>query len=133
MRKDYEKIKRETNFSLIENSREEVTLEFAKSERFYIILTPKVLAQKRKDPDIVVIEVNGVASLPTHMFDPDLSVQAAYRIFLQHAKLLVDIAAEHRHQPMALKSYSDLWRQAKANHTLLNQLHEQSMRKPQSS
>ena len=51
MRKDYEKIKRETNFSLIENSREEVTLEFAKSERFYIILTPKVLAQKRKDPD----------------------------------------------------------------------------------
>ena len=33
VRKDYEKIKRETNFSLIENSREEV------------------LAQKRKDPD----------------------------------------------------------------------------------
>jgi hypothetical protein len=82
--------------------------------------------------EFVVIEVNGVASLPTHMFDPDLSVQAAYRIFLLHAKLLVDIAAEHRHQPMALKSYSDLWRQAKANHTLLNQLHEQSMRKPQS-
>ncbi|NKB98719.1 MAG: hypothetical protein GKR90_09545 [Pseudomonadales bacterium] len=82
--------------------------------------------------EFIVIEVNGVASLPTHMFDPDLSVQEAYRIFLLHAKLLVDIANENRHQPMTLKPYSELWQQAKQNHALLNQLHERSMRNPQS-
>ena len=51
MRKDYEKIKRETNFSLIENSREEVIGSLLKCGMLKIILNPKVLAQKRKDPD----------------------------------------------------------------------------------
>lgn len=74
-----------------------------------------------------VIEVNGIASLPTHMFDPKLSVADAYRIFLLHAKLLVDIANEHRAEPMALDDYAELWRRAKANHATLNHLHQQAM------
>ena len=53
-----------------------------------------------KRGEFVVIEVNGVASLPTHMFDPKFSVWQAYKIFFEHGKLLAQIAAEHRDKPM---------------------------------
>lgn len=77
--------------------------------------------------EFTIIEVNGIASLPTHMFDPELSTADAYRIFLMHAKLLVDIANEHRGQDMALDSYAELWRRAKSSHAMLNHLHRQAM------
>lgn len=77
--------------------------------------------------DFVVIEVNGIASLPTHMFDPSNSLGRAYRIFLQHAKLLVDVACEHRHRQMALDSYADIWRQAVANQKQLDRMHAKAL------
>lgn len=77
--------------------------------------------------EFVVIEVNGIASLPTHMFDPSHSLKRAYQIFFQHGKLLVDIAAENRDQPMQLSSYSELWQRAKANNTLLNAVHNKAI------
>lgn len=77
--------------------------------------------------EFTVIEVNGIASLPTHMFDPAISVRRAYEIFLWHAKLLVDVAVEHRDRDMALDSYRALWARAKANYASLNQLHEAAM------
>jgi len=76
--------------------------------------------------EFVVIEVNGVASLPTHMFDPDYRLRDAYRIFLEHARLLVDIASEHRTQEMHIDSYSDLWARAKANAQALDDQHDRA-------
>ncbi|NOX52095.1 MAG: hypothetical protein GXP16_16400 [Gammaproteobacteria bacterium] len=79
--------------------------------------------EKFRQGDFVVIEVNGIASLPTHMFDPNNSLREAYKIFLQHGKYLTKIADEHRQQPMQLKSYADIWHLAITNATLLNKLH----------
>ncbi len=73
--------------------------------------------------EFVVIEINGIASLPTHMFDPTGSLVDAYRIFFQHGRLLTKIAQEHRDRDMPLDSYTDIWRKAKANHRLLNAMH----------
>ena len=80
-----------------------------------------------RDGEFVILEVNGVASLPTHMFDPDITVWRAYQIFLGHGKNLVDIADEHRHQPMDLKSYSEIWHLARSNYSLLNEIHDKAM------
>lgn len=73
--------------------------------------------------DFVVIEVNGVASLPTNMFDPKLSLFDAYRIFLHHGKMLVKIAKENHAKPMRLLPYRDIIRKVKANQSLLNKVH----------
>lgn len=80
--------------------------------------------------EFVVIEVNGVASLPTHMFDPKFSVWQAYKIFFEHAKYLAEIAAEQRHQSMDLLSYLEVIRKVKENQTMLNQVHQALMDNP---
>jgi len=73
----------------------------------------------------VIIEVNGVASLPTHMFDPSFSLLEAYKVFLQHAKYLAAIAKEHKNQTMDLLSYREVIQRVKTNQALLNQAHIQ--------
>ncbi len=82
-----------------------------------------------KRGEFVVIEVNGVASLPTHMFDPKYSVWQAYKIFLEHGKLLVQIAREQRHQPMELLSYLEVMKRVSANQAMLNDVHQRLMGK----
>lgn len=77
--------------------------------------------------EFVVIEVNGVASLPTHMFDPDNSVWRAWRIFLEHGRYLALAAGEHRHEPMALDSYRGIVRRVRANAATLNEAHQRLM------
>lgn len=74
--------------------------------------------------EFIVIEVNGVASLPTHMFDPKFKLRDAYKIFLQHGKLLVEIAKEHRNKEMPLLSYREVLKRINANQKLLNQVHQ---------
>lgn len=86
-----------------------------------------------KRGEFVVIEVNGVASLPTNMFDPKYSVWQAYRIFFEHGKYLVKIAREHRDQPMELLSYGEVIKQVKQNQATLNQVHQRLMGKIQPS
>ena len=76
--------------------------------------------------EFLIIEVNGIASLPTHMFDPAGSLIDAYRIFLRHGKLLARAASEHSHREMPLDSYRDIWRRAKTNAGLLNEVHAQA-------
>lgn len=80
-----------------------------------------------RDGQFVVLEVNGVASLPTHMFDPRITVRRAYQILLDHGKSLVEIADEHRDRPMDLKAYSEIWQLAKSNHAQLNAMHDNAM------
>lgn len=83
-----------------------------------------------KRGEFVVIEVNGVASLPTHMFDPKFSVTQAYKIFFEHGKYLVQIAAENRHKPMALMSYPAVIKRVGENQALLNEVHQALMGNP---
>lgn len=73
--------------------------------------------------EFVVIEVNGVASLPTHMFDPKYNLTEAYKIFLEHAALLAKIAREHRSKPMDFLPVGELLKQIKAGHSTLNEAH----------
>lgn len=75
--------------------------------------------------EFVVIEVNGVASLPTHMFDPKFSVFQAYKIFFQHAKYLAEIGREHKDKPMELLSLREVLAKAKSNQSMLNKVHQQ--------
>ncbi len=75
--------------------------------------------------EFVVIEVNGVASLPTHMFDPKFSVFDAYKIFFQHAKYLAQIGREHKNKPMHLLSVREVFAKAKKNQSMLNKVHSQ--------
>ena len=73
--------------------------------------------------EFVVIEVNGVASLPTHMFDPQYRLGEAYGIFFEHARYLAKIAQEHRQQAMPLLPYRQVLRRVRANQSLLNRVH----------
>lgn len=82
--------------------------------------------------EFVVIEVNGVASLPTHMFDPKFSVWQAYGIFFEHARYLAQIAREQRRQSMTLLSYWQVVQKVKENQSMLNVVHEALMGNPES-
>ena len=82
--------------------------------------------------EFFVIEVNGVASLPTHMFDPKFSVWQAYGIFFEHARYLARIAREQRKQPMKLLSYWDVIKKVSENQTMLNAVHQALMGNPKS-
>ena len=83
--------------------------------------------QALKRGEFVVIEVNGVASLPTHMFDPKFSITQAYTIFFEHGKYLAQIAAEHRHEKMDLMSYPQVVKKVGENQRLLNKVHQSLM------
>lgn len=82
--------------------------------------------------EFVVIEVNGVASLPTHMFDPKFTIWQAYGIFFEHARYLAQIAREQRKQPMKLLSYWAVVKKVKENQTMLNVVHQALMGNPES-
>jgi len=75
--------------------------------------------------EFVVIEVNGVASLPTHMFDPKFSVFQAYKIFFEHARYLAQIGREHQHKPMDILPLREVIARAQKNQTMLNEVHHQ--------
>jgi len=77
--------------------------------------------------EFYVIEVNGVASLPTHMFDPKYSVWQAYKIFFKHARYLAEVAVEHKGQIMELMSYSEVIARVRSNQALLNKVHQRLM------
>lgn len=77
--------------------------------------------------DFVVIEINGIASLPTHMFDPRYRVWQAYKIFFEHAKYLAQIAREHKHRAMDFLPAREIINRIKANQSMLNQVHSKLM------
>ena len=75
--------------------------------------------------EFVVIEVNGIASMPTNMFDPKYTVTEAYKIFFEHGKYLVEIAREHKGQYMELLPYREIIDKVKTNQGMLNKVHSQ--------
>ena len=70
-----------------------------------------------------LIEVNGISSLPTEMFDPKYSLVDAYRIFFNVADWLVKIAHEHRHRKMETPSLLRLMKQIQNSGQLLENTH----------
>jgi len=70
-----------------------------------------------------LIEINGVSSLPTEMFDPQYSVFDAYRIFFRVADWLVKIAKENRYQPMKPIRLRRLFRQLQQDGRILEETH----------
>jgi len=72
--------------------------------------------------DFIVIEANGMMSLPTNMLDPDRSLWHAMKIWHRHAFLLVRIAREHRKEPMKTLS---LWAFIKQSVALIEQVERQ--------
>ena len=83
--------------------------------------------QALRNGEFVVIEANGIASLPTHMFDPRHSLWQAYRIFLAHARWLVRIAAEHRSRTMPLKPWAEILNGVRKSAAALNTAHDQAL------
>ncbi len=75
--------------------------------------------------EFIVIEVNGVASLPTNMFDPAYRLKDAYRIFFQHGRLLAEIAHEHRDHAMNIASLSEVLTRVAASQRQLDAAHDQ--------
>lgn len=80
-----------------------------------------------KRGEFVVIEVNGVSSLPTHMFDPKYSLQQSYQHFFTHARHLVCAAKEQRHRQMPLMSLLDIARHIRSAKTELEALHSNQL------
>lgn len=77
--------------------------------------------------EFVVIEVNGIASIPTHLFDPKYSVWQAWGIFLKHARFLVRAAKENQHQPMEVWSVRRVINRIRSNQAMLNRVHARLM------
>ncbi len=74
--------------------------------------------------EFVVMEANGVASLPTHMFDPRYTLWQSWKIFLEHGYWLVEIANEHRAQPMPLKGWREIGRAVRRSRETLHRAHQ---------
>ena len=77
-----------------------------------------------------VIEINGVSSLPTHMFDPAKSLGQSYAIFFEHGKYLTEIAREHRGQSMQLLPAFALLKKVVASQRALDNIHERIKQSP---
>jgi len=55
-----------------------------------------------------VIEVNGIESQATHMFDPKYGFSDALKILNEHARILAQVSADQRSQKTSLISYPKL-------------------------
>jgi hypothetical protein len=72
-----------------------------------------------------VIEINGVSSLPTHMFDPSKSIWQAYKIFFEHGRYLASIAREYRNVPMHLLPLRQVLLKVRESQAELDRIHNQ--------
>ena len=72
-----------------------------------------------------VIEINGVSSLPTHMFDPSKPLWQAYKIFFEHGRYLASIAREYRNVPMRLLPLREVRLKVRKTQAELNRIHNQ--------
>ena len=79
--------------------------------------------QSFQSGDFKLIEINGISSLPTQMFEPSYSVWDAYRIFFDTGDWLVRIAKENRHQHMNSTGLWVLYRQIRKDGEILERTH----------
>lgn len=72
-----------------------------------------------------ILEVNGITSIPTHIYDPQYSVWKAYRIFLQHGRLLLTVAGENRNKAMRIYPFWRVARLIRQHKRAIERAHEQ--------
>lgn len=60
--------------------------------------------------NLIVIEVNGANSEPTHIYDPDMSLVKAYGDLYQHWNILFRISMQNRKRGFKAASMKDLYR-----------------------
>jgi len=80
-----------------------------------------------QDGEFVVIEVNGIPSLPTHMFDPKYSLRKSYRILFEHGRHLALAAGEHKHMQMSVLPYLEIIKRVRQSHRQLTRMHENAL------
>lgn len=56
----------------------------------------KSLEDLYKGENIKIIELNGTNSEPAHIYDPDFPLLKAYKVIIQHMRLVYDISMENR-------------------------------------
>ena len=81
-------------------------------------------AESLKRGEFTIIEVNGISSLPTHMFDPKYSLLRCYKILLSHGRYLVKIARENNYKSMHLLPFLEVLKRVRMNQNKLDELHE---------
>jgi hypothetical protein len=74
--------------------------------------------------DFIALEVNGVDSLATNIFDPSWSLLDAYRQLFRQYDLLLAVADEQRGHAMELLPWRELYRKTRDSEALLLRNHE---------
>ena len=64
--------------------------------------------------DFRIIELNGVTSEATHIYDPAISLVPAYRILIEQWRLAFEIGAANRARGLRAPSLGDMWRAFRA-------------------
>lgn len=82
--------------------------------------------------DVSLIEVNGVDSLPTWIFDPSWTLGQSYRALLGTGTWLLASANEHRREPMARLPLAEILRATRKIVRDVNEQHETLIRNPAS-
>ncbi|PXY01039.1 hypothetical protein DF185_10310 [Marinifilum breve] len=59
---------------------------------------------------IKIIELNGTNSEPAHIYDPDFPLLKAYKVIIQHMKLIYDISMENRKLGVKPDSFKNIIR-----------------------
>lgn len=77
--------------------------------------------------NFIVLEVNGIDSLSTNIFDPSWSVIDAYKKLYEQYSLLISIADQNHKQDMKLCSWPEVFRRTKAAEALLARNHARVM------
>jgi hypothetical protein len=61
--------------------------------------------------NIRIVELNGIASEPAHIYDPHTSLREAYRALFNHYRLIYTIAIQQKQKGVKFASFSELWNQ----------------------
>lgn len=71
------------------------------------------LEQLKKDSNFRILEFNGIASEPAHVYDPSYSVRQAYRDIFQHWKIIYRIAKIQMKNGIKPMSFKEAWSEFK--------------------
>lgn len=77
--------------------------------------------------DFTIIEVNGVDSLSTNIFDPKWSIFDAYRELFRQYDTLVEVADENREVPMPILSISQIIQKVLRSESVIRRNHRRLM------
>ena len=74
------------------------------------------------------IEVNGITSLPTQMFDSSYSIFKAYKTFFEFGDYLVKIAKENKHKKMEVENLNTIFKKIGEDTKCIERTHKKLMK-----